>query len=63
MGIEPTGDNPGYPPNRFEACGAHQALIFPLTTFIVPEYYGISMTKTHTNLIRKYGLQSVHTLH
>jgi hypothetical protein len=27
MGIEPTEDNPCYPPNRFEACGAHQELI------------------------------------
>lgn len=28
MGIEPTEDNPCYPPDRFEACGAHQELIF-----------------------------------
>jgi len=28
MGIEPTEDNPCYPPDRFEACGAHQELRF-----------------------------------
>lgn len=28
MGIEPTEDNASYPPNRFEACGAHQELRF-----------------------------------
>ncbi len=46
MGIEPTEDNPCYPPNRFEACGAHQELKSPLA-LILYHNWGKDQLKEH----------------